>query len=123
MGHGGARPGSGSKKGMKYAPTLAKEAIRERVRQIVSANLDVLVEAQIANSRGIKYLVKRDPATGRFDRIGQDGIGDGTGIEVWEKDPSVQAFTDLMNRAADKPTEAIQQVVSGAIEIAWKASK
>ncbi len=26
-------------------------------------------------------------------------------IEVWEKDPSVQAFTDLMNRALDKPKE------------------
>ena len=26
-------------------------------------------------------------------------------VEVWEKDPSVQAFTDLMNRALDKPKE------------------
>ena len=31
-------------------------------------------------------------------------------IEVWEKDPSVQAFTDLMNRALDKPAEPPQQL-------------
>lgn len=26
-------------------------------------------------------------------------------VIVWEKDPSVQAFTDLLNRAIDKPIE------------------
>ncbi len=31
-------------------------------------------------------------------------------IEVWEKDPSVQAFTDLMNRALDKPADPAQQL-------------
>ena len=33
-------------------------------------------------------------------------------IEVWEKDPSVQAFTDLMNRTLDKPAEQVK--VTGA---------
>jgi hypothetical protein len=33
-------------------------------------------------------------------------------IEVWEKDPSVQAYTDLLNRALDKPAEQVQ--VTGA---------
>jgi len=31
-------------------------------------------------------------------------------IEVWEKDPKVQAFTDLMNRCIDKPKEQKQEV-------------
>jgi hypothetical protein len=31
-------------------------------------------------------------------------------IEVWTKDPSTQAFTDLMNRAIDKPKEQRQQI-------------
>ena len=26
-------------------------------------------------------------------------------IEVWEKDPSIHAFTDLMNRTLDRPKE------------------
>jgi hypothetical protein len=29
-------------------------------------------------------------------------------IEIWEKDPSVQAFTDLLNRALDKPVEQVE---------------
>ena len=31
-------------------------------------------------------------------------------IEVWEKDPNVQAFTDLMSRALDKPKEQEQEI-------------
>ncbi len=31
-------------------------------------------------------------------------------IEVWEKDPSIHAFTDLMNRALDKPKEQVLEV-------------
>jgi hypothetical protein len=31
-------------------------------------------------------------------------------IEVWEKDPNVQAFMDLMNRCIDKPKEQKQEV-------------
>jgi len=34
----------------------------------------------------------------------------------------VQAFTDLMNRALDKPTEQVQLQEQGAIEIRWKDS-
>ena len=29
---------------------------------------------------------------------------------MWEKDPSVQAFADLLNRALDKPKEQEQEV-------------
>jgi hypothetical protein len=30
-------------------------------------------------------------------------------IEIWEKEPSVAAFTDLLNRALDKPQEQVQE--------------
>ncbi len=34
------------------------------------------------------------------------------------KDPSVQAFTDLMNRALDKPKEQPQELqISGSLEL------
>jgi hypothetical protein len=43
-------------------------------------------------------------------------------IEVWEKDPNVMAFTDLLNRAIGKPVESVE--VSGAdqgpLVVMWK---
>ena len=91
--------------------------MREQVRQRVFAAMDPMLDAQIANSMGIKYLVVRSKA-GQFIRrvdenMDPERIAKGEEIvEVWLKDPSVQAFTDLMNRAIDKPTEMIQQEVS-----------
>ena len=38
-------------------------------------------------------------------------------VEIWAKDPSVQAFSDLLNRAIDKPKEQPQELQhSGSIE-------
>jgi DNA-directed RNA polymerase subunit K/omega len=71
----------------------------------------------MANAKGLKYLVVRDKKTGKFERVSealarakQDSEDGREEIEVWEKDPSVQAFTDLMNRALDKPKEQAQDV-------------
>lgn len=111
MPRGGRRAGSGRKKGQA---TLDKEAARELVRQMVYADLAPLLAAQLANAKGLKYLVIRDKKTGKFLRVtegmararSKDGLKpDEEVIEVWEKDPSVQAFTDLLNRALDKPKE------------------
>jgi hypothetical protein len=116
-GHGGRRPGSGNKKGAILRPTLTKEAARQVAFEKVVANLEPLFEAQIANAKGIKYLVVRDAKSGKFTRITEARMeqllkaGDKDDlelVEVWEKDPSVQAFTDLMNRALDKPKEQEQ---------------
>jgi hypothetical protein len=42
-------------------------------------------------------------------------------IEVWEKDPSVQAFTDLLNRALDKPKEQEQEIkIAGSDDLIAK---
>lgn len=116
MAHGGKRPGAGRKKGRQ---TLDKEAARAFVRQKVYAELASLLQAQIDNANGVKYLVTRDKKTGKFIRVTeamarakQDDSEEI--IEVWEKEPSVQAFTDLMNRALDKPKEQEQEIrVSG----------
>jgi hypothetical protein len=100
----------GPRKGTKYQPTLTKEAAREALRQIVLTDMRDLVAAQLANAKGIKYLVVRSKSTGKFIRVSEGAAkvlqgSDEEIIEVWEKDPSVQAFTDLMNRALDKPKE------------------
>ena len=116
---GGKRAGAGRPKGSKSIETLDKIAAREAVRTMVTAHIKPLVDAQIANAVGISHLFIRDKQ-GKFVQI-----TDPVQIEVvlnsgeqdkyfyiHTKDPSVQAFTDLMNRALDKPAEQVK--VTGA---------
>lgn len=115
MPRGGKRPSAGRPKGSKAAKTLVKEEARRLLREKVTAELGQLVEAQIKNALGIKYLVVREKKGGKFLRVtaamDKEKLGRGEEIvEVWEKDPSIQAFTDLMNRAMDKPKEQVLEV-------------
>jgi hypothetical protein len=122
MPRGGKRKGAGIKKGFKYQKTLEKEATGAIVREMVSAEVRAMTEAQIAEAKGIKFLVVRDKKTGKFLRVtdARTKLGDREEIiEVWEKDPSTQAFTDLMNRTIGKPVEAVDLATSGKIEISW----
>lgn len=113
--HGGGRPGAGRPKGSKNASTVDREAARDRLTERVYAELDPLIDAQLANARGIKYLVVRNKKTGKFVRVTQAMArrrqealkADEEIIEVWEKDACVQAFTDLLNRTLGKPVDAI----------------
>lgn len=119
MPRGGKRQGAGRKKGPQ---TLEKEAMREMVRERVATKLLPLVDAQISNALGIHYLVVRDKASGKFLRVGKGRAEklnpDEEQIEIWEKDPAVQAFTDLLNRTIDKPKEQPQEVtVTGEVTI------
>lgn len=116
----------GPQKGVKYAKTIAKEKAREVARQLITRQLEPLIAAQIANAQGIKYLVVRDKKTGKFLRVPKSAAEKLNPteeiIEIWEKDPSVQAFTDLMNRALDKPAEQVQLTgpQGGPLEIVVK---
>jgi hypothetical protein len=116
LGLGGKREGAGRKKGFKFPSTLTKEAQREELRQIVSKHMREMVEAQIAASKGTKYLVYRNKQGGEFRTVTKDMIEQGilekdnVTIEVWDKQPSTPAFTDLMNRALDKPKEQPQEI-------------
>lgn len=122
---GGARPGAGRPKGRKNTATLAKEASREATRAIILPHMADMLEAQLSHAKGLKYLVVRDKKTGKFIRVteamakAKSGQSDDEEtIEVWEKDPSVQAFTDLMNRVNDKPKEQEQDLnVRGSLDI------
>ncbi len=120
--HGGKRPGAGRPAGSQNALTIAKQVLRERLRAKVAAELEPLIDAQIANARGLKYLVARDPKTGKFERIAEGQVDGERIIEVWEKDPCVQAFTDLMNRTVDKPIEPVEMELSGDLIITWASS-
>jgi hypothetical protein len=122
----------GRKKGSKNKATVKaafdKELLRQELRDIVRAHLTPMTEAQVANAKGIKFLVLRHAKSGKFIKRIEDG-GDlkfdpeNEIVEVWAKDPSVQAFTDLMNRTLDKPTETITQTgtLDATIEIKWQS--
>jgi lipopolysaccharide biosynthesis regulator YciM len=124
---GGARKGAGRKRGSVNPSTITKEQAREALRRVVLEHMYEMTAAQIAQAKGLKYLVTRDKKTGKFLRVTEtmakaksgDDSNEET-IEVWEKDPSVQAFTDLMNRAIDKPKEQEQDVnVNAEVVIKW----
>lgn len=124
----------GRPKGSVSAHTAAeratKEAMRLRLRQKVHEAFDPLVEAQIANAKGISHFMLRDSKTGKFERItdadqiqaalNKDDAEEGSSYWIWTKDPSTAAFTDLMNRAIDKPIEPMEVEHSGGIDIKWQ---
>lgn len=129
---GGSRPGAGRKKGSLWPSTIAKNEARELVRQRITAALPEMLDAQIANAQGTKYLVVRNAKTGKFERVSKERMeqlleadhDDLERIEVWDKDPSVQAFTDLANRALDKPAEQeISVKITGELEIIERLQK
>jgi hypothetical protein len=116
MPRGGKRDGAGRKPGQR---ALDKIMAREELRRMVIGRIGQLVEAQIANALGIKYLVVRQKGTGKFLRVPK-GAAEKLSreeeiIEVWEKDPSIHAFTDLMNRAIGKPIDQVDMQVSGEL--------
>lgn len=107
----------GMKKGYKQPATLDKLAARELVRQRVTAALGPMLDAQIAHARGIGHVFTRDKH-GKYTRIEdadeiaallEHGV-EGETFWVYAKDPSVQAFSDLLNRALDKPKEQEMEV-------------
>lgn len=128
--NGGKREGAGRPPGALNKATLTKLEAREALRQAVMAHMPEMVAAQVAHSKGIKYLVARAAKGGKFEKVSPDkleemlaGQDDGSVIlEVWDKDPSVQAFTDLMNRTLDKPADhmEITGANGGPLEVSWK---
>jgi hypothetical protein len=123
MPRGGKRPGSGIKKGYKYKHTLEKQAARELVRRLVTANLEPMLRAQIANACGLGYVYTRDK-TGKFSRVeSQERIdqllAEGVANEsyfLFSKDPSPASFKELLDRALDRPKEQAQEIhISGEI--------
>ena len=127
-GHGGKRPNSGPAKGTKYAPTLTKAEQRESHRRVIDQHVGEMLEAQITHAKGLKYLVTREKS-GKFVRVTEAMAKARLGsddfiVEVWEKDPSTQAFSDLMNRAYDKPKEQEQEhKFEGEVVFRWAGEK
>lgn len=107
----------GPQKGAVYAPTISKQQARDALREVVIRHMNEMVAAQVAHAKGLKYLIVRNAKTGKFERVTKEQMdklleqGDEEALEkleIWDKDPSVPAFTDLMNRALDKPADHME---------------
>lgn len=81
---------------------------------MVRAELRPMTEAQIANAKGLKFIKAREKKTGKFKHLTEKEVSavlsgeqesEFEMLEIWEERPNVQAFTDLLNRTLDKPTE------------------
>lgn len=115
-GHGGKRAGAGKPKGTKWPSTIDKEQQREVVRQLVVSALEPMVRKQIAHAQGIDHFFLRNEKTKQFEQVKDPALieaalnsGDeGSYYWIFTKDPSVQAFSDLLNRALDKPAEQVK---------------
>lgn len=127
---GGARPNSGPAKGTKYAPTIGKEEQREIARGLIAARLKPIIDAQCDNATGIKHFMKRDPKTGKFERLtdpdqivsamNEEGAEEGSSYWIYSKDPNPQSGKEMLDRLMDKAKEQEQEIVhSGGLQITW----
>ena len=104
--------------------SLEKDAVRARLRELVAAEMDPLVRAQIAAAKGVRHFVLREP-DGKFKRVTNPATitrilnaprGRYDYYDIWTRDPSTAAFKNLMDRALGKPTEHVDMTVSDDAE-------
>lgn len=119
----------GPQKGAIYKPGLDKARAREELRRMVMKSLGPMLRAQIAHAQGIGHVFTRDKG-GKFTRIeDMDAIdkllSEGTEGEhywIFAKDPSVQAFTTLIDQAIDQAPKHVELTGSegGPLIVHWK---
>lgn len=104
--------------GIKWKSTIDKEVQREVVRQLVAAELEPMVRKQIKHAQGIDHFFLRNEKTKQFEQVTNPALIEAalnSGDEdsyywIFTKDPSVQAFSDLLNRTLDRPKEQEQDL-------------
>lgn len=127
MPRGGKRAGAGRPPGALNLATIDKNHEREKLRAQILAHRDPMTSAQIQHSQGVSYMILRHP-DGTFTRatdVKQIDAACASGAKafmIFTQAPNTQAYTDLMNRALDKPAEQIQVTgpSGGPLEIVVK---
>lgn len=90
--------------------------------------MEPMTAAQIEAAQGVHQFIYRDD-DGRFKVIDDPDelrkrLEDGTALSLFTRLPSTPAYTDLMNRALDKPKEQVQELhISGALTLEDKLAK
>ena len=118
------RKTGGKPKGYKAPKTIEKEMERERLRQMVCAEMEPMTQAQIQHAKGVSYMVLRMP-DGSFARATDEKQIDAAcaagaqAFRIFTQAPNPAAYKDLMDRALDKPKEQVEVTGkdSGPLEI------
>jgi len=120
-GHGGKRlkpDGSttgGSRPGRRWLATMEKALVREETRKYIQQHMPAMLRSQIAHAIGIGHVFTRDKH-GKFTRIEDEhemerllteGVQD-TDYWIFAKDPSVHAFSVLLDRTLDQAPKHVE---------------
>ncbi len=117
-------------KGRMWLATMEKALVREETRKYIQQHMPAMLRSQIAHAIGIGHVFTRDK-NGKFTRIEDDAemtrlLSEGTQNEdywIFAKDPSVQAFSVLLDRTLDKAPEHVEMNVSGELGIVDKLAQ
>ncbi len=110
----------GKPKGFKFPATIEKETQREIARQLIAKRLEPIIDAQCDNAQGVKHFMKRDPESGKFERLtnpdqiaaamNEDGAEEGSTYWIYTKDPSPQSAKEMLDRLLDRSKEQEQEI-------------
>lgn len=136
---GGARPGSGRKKGKKLPQTVEREKARAQLQQLILKRLEPIFEHQYTLVKGVSYLyrIEEGPNGGKehvivddADEIGDilaqmhdsdgelvDGVYNDKYYYITVKPPENKAIDSMFDRVFGKSPQAITGDKGGPIEV------
>lgn len=96
MPSGGARPGAGNKKGVKFKKTMERELAQQVMREWILDKMPEILGATFARAMGVSMVSKVDGS-------------------IYKELPSVEAQRLLIEHAVGKPTTKVDMKHSGEI--------
>lgn len=111
-------------KGHKTAKVLAKEQERERLRQLLTPQLQGVADALVSRCKGVRYFVTR-AKSGKYEIVTDPksvaaalNKEDGYIGEFYTDKPEIAAIKEFFDRTVDKSKEQEQEInLKGSIDL------
>ena len=117
--------GKGRKTGSKNKTTVEREQGLDVIKDLVLRELGPMTEAQIAQAKGVKYMILRQPngSYARATDVKQIDVACAIGAEAFEvftAAPDTQAFRTLTEQSFGRPVQRTELTgkEGGPVEIA-----
>ena len=117
--------GKGRKAGSKNKATVEREQGLDVIKDLVLRELGPMTEAQIAQAKGVKYMILRQPngSYARATDVKQIDVACAIGAEAFEvftAAPDTQAFRTLTEQSFGRPVQRAELTgkEGGPVEIA-----
>ena len=117
--------GKGRKTGSKNKATVEREQGLDVIKDLVLRELGPMTEAQIAQAKGVKYMILRQPngSYARATDVKQIDVACAIGAEAFEvftAAPDTQAFRTLTEQSFGRPVQRTELTgkEGGPVEIA-----